>query len=243
MNEFNATAAAYEKEKTIHQLFEEQVERTPDRIALVYEGSRLTYRELNERANRLARTLRNEGVEADQLVGADGGAFLGDGHRNAGHFESRGRYVPIDPEYRASVFATCWRIPGSSCCAVRAFSSLQDRVSFAGHFAFLDEEQACDEDGSNLEPIAGANHLAYVIYTSGTTGNPKGVMVEHRGLCNFKLVCENTLGIRRMTRWFSLRACRLTPHARKSSWLYCWALVCMYRRLRSFWITSSLKAM
>uniref|UniRef100_UPI000FDA3694 amino acid adenylation domain-containing protein n=1 Tax=Paenibacillus elgii TaxID=189691 RepID=UPI000FDA3694 len=65
-----------------------------------------------------------------------------------------------------------------------------------GHFAFLDEEQACDEDGSNLEPIAGANHLAYVIYTSGTTGNPKGVMVEHRGLCNFKLVCENTLGIR-----------------------------------------------
>ncbi|RFT61006.1 hypothetical protein D0U04_30795, partial [Bacillus clarus] len=66
---FNDTTTEYPREKTIHQLFEEQVERTPDQIAAVFEGQQLTYRELNERANRLARTLRDEGVQANQLVG------------------------------------------------------------------------------------------------------------------------------------------------------------------------------
>ncbi|WP_081481590.1 non-ribosomal peptide synthetase [Paenibacillus elgii] len=193
LNEFNATAAAYEREKTIHQLFEEQVERTPGRIALVYEGSRLTYRELNERANRLARTLRNEGVEADQLVGlmAERSSEMIIGM--LGILKAGGAYVPIDPEYPRERVRYMLEDSGVKLLVLQR--RLQDRVSFAGHFAFLDEEQACDEDGSNLEPIAGANHLAYVIYTSGTTGNPKGVMVEHRGLCNFKLLCEKTLGI------------------------------------------------
>ncbi|WP_036723851.1 AMP-binding protein, partial [Paenibacillus forsythiae] len=89
------------REKTIHQLFEEQAERTPDQAAVVYEGSQLTYRELNERANRLARTLRGKGVQADERV-----AILADRSLEMivgilGILKAGGAYVPIDPEYPA----------------------------------------------------------------------------------------------------------------------------------------------
>ncbi|WP_036725921.1 AMP-binding protein, partial [Paenibacillus forsythiae] len=73
---------------------------------------------------------------------------------------------------------------------------LQDRISFTGDFMMVDDDQIYSGDGSNLKPLAGPNHLAYVIYTSGTTGRPKGVMVEHHGLCNFKLLFDNTIHIR-----------------------------------------------
>src|SRR5699024_5984766 len=96
---FNDTTAEYPREKTIHQLFEDQVMRTPDQVAVVYEGQQLTFRELNERANQLARTLRAEGVQPDQLVGIMVDRSLEMMIGLLGILKAGGAYVPIDPEY------------------------------------------------------------------------------------------------------------------------------------------------
>ncbi|WP_181217657.1 AMP-binding protein, partial [Bacillus subtilis] len=97
--DFNDTKAEYPRNKTIHQLFEEQAERVPDKVAVVFEDKQLTYRGLNEHANRLARTLRNEGVEADQLVGIMAERSLDMIVGILGILKAGGAYVPIDPEY------------------------------------------------------------------------------------------------------------------------------------------------
>ncbi|WP_010503429.1 non-ribosomal peptide synthetase, partial [Paenibacillus elgii] len=190
---FNDTAADYPRDKTIHQLFEEQVERTPNQVAVVYEESQLTYRELNEKANRLARTLRAEGVQPDQPVGIMVERSLEMIVGIFGILKAGGAYVPIDPEYPGERIG--YMLEDSGAKVLLTQRHLQERVSFAGELVRLDDEQIYSEDGSNLEPGAEPNHLAYVIYTSGTTGKPKGVMVEHHGLCNLKLMFEKTLKI------------------------------------------------
>nr|WP_231515113.1 non-ribosomal peptide synthetase [Paenibacillus sp. UNC217MF] len=188
---FNDTAADSPRDKTIHQLFEEQVERTPNQVAVVYEGSQLTYRELNERANHLARTLQAEGVEPDQLVGILVERSLEMIVGIFGILKAGGAYVPIDPEYPAERIDYMLKDSGAKLLLTQ--SHLVEHVTFAGQCLMLDDEQLYMEDGSNVESGATADHLAYVIYTSGTTGKPKGVMVEHRGLCNLKQMFANTL--------------------------------------------------
>nr|WP_267497724.1 non-ribosomal peptide synthase/polyketide synthase [Paenibacillus farraposensis] len=182
LKQFNATAADYPKDKTIHQMFEEQAERTPEQTAVVFGESRLTYRELNERANRLARTLRAEGVQADQLVGLMAERSL---DMMVGIFailKAGGAYVPIAPDYPEERIR--YMLEDSGAKLLLLPSHLQDRISFAGRTLKLDETQAYVKDGSNLAPIAGPRDIAYVIYTSGSTGKPKGVMIEHRSVIN-----------------------------------------------------------
>ncbi|MGG4191813.1 condensation domain-containing protein, partial [Paenibacillus peoriae] len=182
LKQFNATAADYPKDKTIHQMFEEQAERTPEQTAVVFGESRLTYRELNERANRLARTLRAEGVQADQLVGLMAERSL---DMMVGIFailKAGGAYVPIDPDYPEERIRYMLEDSGAKLLLLQ--SHLQDRISFAGRTLKLDEAQAYVKDGSNLAPIAEPRDIAYVIYTSGSTGKPKGVMIEHRSVIN-----------------------------------------------------------
>ncbi|UUZ97670.1 AMP-binding protein [Paenibacillus sp. P25] len=96
---FNNTAADYPAEATIHQLIEEQVQRTPNHPAVVFEGKRLSYRELNERANRLARTLRAMGVQTDEPVGIMLERSLEMVVGILAVLKAGGAYVPIDPEY------------------------------------------------------------------------------------------------------------------------------------------------
>ncbi|WP_338552863.1 non-ribosomal peptide synthase/polyketide synthase [Paenibacillus sp. KS-LC4] len=190
---FNKTAAAYPAGATIHQLIEEQAERTPDHAAVVFEGNQLSYRELNERANRLARTLRAEGVQADEPVGIMLERSLEMIVGILAVLKAGGAYVPIDAEYPEERIRYMLEDCGAKLMLVQ--SRLRDRVAFAGKYVIVDDEQSYGEDSSNLEPVVGPNHLAYVIYTSGTTGKPKGVMVEHHGLCSLKLMFKNTLGI------------------------------------------------
>ncbi|WP_051775464.1 non-ribosomal peptide synthetase [Paenibacillus tyrfis] len=179
---FNDTWADYPREKTIHGLFEEQAERAPEQVAVVFEDEKLTYRELNEKANRLARTLRAEGVRPDQPVVIMTERSLDMIVGILGILKAGGAYVPIDPEYPEERIRYMLEDSGTKTLVLQR--RFMDRVSFAGALVMLDDERLDREDGSNLEPAVGPNHLAYVIYTSGTTGKPKGVMVEHGSIAN-----------------------------------------------------------
>ncbi|MGF7047828.1 amino acid adenylation domain-containing protein/non-ribosomal peptide synthase protein (TIGR01720 family) [Paenibacillus sp. DS2015] len=183
--QFNDTTVDYPREQTIHGLFEEQAERTPDRVAVVLEEERLTYRELNERANRLARILRSKGVEADTIVGIMTERSLGMILGIIAILKAGGAYVPIDPEYPQERIQYMLEDTGTR----HLVTSLSDHESlhFAGAIFDLNapELYAVDEaDVKNAPPSRQSNNLAYIIYTSGTTGKPKGVLVEHQGVVN-----------------------------------------------------------
>ncbi|KPV61276.1 bacitracin synthetase, partial [Paenibacillus sp. A3] len=193
LNIWNDTAVDYPREKTIYQVFEEQAARTPDRTALVFEDRQLTYAELNERANRLARTLRAEGVQPDQLVGIMVERSLDMIVGILGIWKAGGAYVPIDPEFPEDRIR--YMLEDSGAKILLTQGHLPGHPAFGGKVVNLDDPQAYDRNGSNPDPAAGPNHLAYVIYTSGSTGKPKGVMVEHQSAVHTlsQLECEYPL--------------------------------------------------
>ncbi|MBA9085510.1 amino acid adenylation domain-containing protein/non-ribosomal peptide synthase protein (TIGR01720 family) [Fontibacillus solani] len=182
---FNDTSKDYPKDRTIHELFEAQVQRAPEQIAVVLEDTRLTYRELNEQANRLARALRAEGVGAGQFVGilADRSPEMIAGI--LGVLKAGAAYVPIDPEYPQERIS--YMLQDSRAKVLLVQNQWKDYAVFDGKKIELGDTAQYSDDASNLEPVSKANDLVYVIYTSGTTGKPKGVMVEHRSVVNLSL--------------------------------------------------------
>ncbi|QMV44171.1 non-ribosomal peptide synthetase [Cohnella cholangitidis] len=186
---FNGAAATYPREKTIHRLFEEQAEKTPDAVAVAYEGSRLTYAELNRRANRLARTLRAQGVQADQLVGIMAERSPETIVSILAVVKAGGAYVPVDPDYPQERIA--YMLADSGVKVLLMQRQQRERVSFTGTVVYVDDPSAYDADGANLEPISGPDHLAYVIYTSGSTGNPKGALIEHKNVVRLLFNSDN----------------------------------------------------
>ncbi len=178
--DFNNTKADYPKDKTIHQLFEEQAEKTPDNIAVVYEDKSLTYRELNERANQVARVLRNKGVSTDNIVAIMVEKSLDMIVGIMGVLKSGGAYLPIDPEYPKDRIE--YMLEDSEAIMLLTQKSVSTDISYSGEAIILDEYETCHEDKNNLEAIAKPANLAYIIYTSGTTGKPKGAMIEHRNV-------------------------------------------------------------
>nr|WP_234410603.1 non-ribosomal peptide synthetase [Caldalkalibacillus mannanilyticus] len=182
LERFNNTVQEYPSEKTIHQMFEEQVERTPDAIAIVFEDQQLTYRELNERANQLARTLRAKGVQADQLVGIMAERSLEMMIGIYAVLKAGGAYVPIDPTHPEERIRYIMEDANADVLLVQRH--LLEQAAFDGVCLVLEEEEIYHEDCSNLGAMNHSRHLAYVIYTSGTTGKPKGVMIEHHSVIN-----------------------------------------------------------
>ncbi|WP_228469442.1 non-ribosomal peptide synthetase [Paenibacillus sp. JNUCC31] len=180
--DFNDTAAEYPKNKMMHQFVEEQVQRTPDHAAVVFENKQLTYSELNQRANQLARTLQSKGVQAGQLVGIMAERSLEMIVGLLGILKAGGAYVPIDPEYPEE--RVHFVLEDSKVNLLLLQSHIQKPVHFAGTCIILDDEQSYHTNPLNVESEASSTHLAYVIYTSGTTGNPKGVMIEHNSIAN-----------------------------------------------------------
>ncbi|TQR95459.1 amino acid adenylation domain-containing protein [Paenibacillus ottowii] len=195
IGEFNDTALAYPCNQTIQKRFEEQVERTPDQIAVVWGNESLTYRELNKRANRLARTLRAKGVKPDQSVGILVYRSLDMIIGIYAILKAGGAYVPIDPEFPADRICFMLEDSGAKLVLTQSHLAEQASVSFDGQVLVLDREDIYDEDSSNLEPLAGPHHVAYVIYTSGSTGKPKGVMVEHHSVLNRILWMHDRYGL------------------------------------------------
>ncbi|MCI4166597.1 non-ribosomal peptide synthetase [Bacillus spizizenii] len=181
--ECNDTETPLPHSDTVCQWFEKQAEQRPDYEAVIFGNERCTYRQLNERANQLARTLRTKGVQADQFV-----AIICP-HRIElivgilAVLKAGGAYVPIDPEYPEDRIQ--YMLKDSEAKIVLTQLDLHKHLTLDADVVLLDEESSYHEDRSNLEPICGANDLAYMIYTSGSTGNPKGVLIEHRGLANY----------------------------------------------------------
>ncbi|MDM5301989.1 non-ribosomal peptide synthase/polyketide synthase [Bacillus subtilis] len=180
--DFNDTGADYSGSRTVYQLFEEQAQRTPEHEAVKFKNSHLTYRELNEKASRLARTLRNCGVQADTLV-----AILADRSLEMivsilAIWKAGGAYVPLDPEYPKERLQYLLHDANADVLLVQRH--FKNSLTFDGPTIDLNDESSYHTDCSLLSPVAEHNHLAYVIYTSGTTGLPKGVMVEHGGIVN-----------------------------------------------------------
>ncbi len=177
-------------------LFEEQVQRTPDAVALTFEGTRLTYRELDARANQLAWHLRSLGVGPEVLAAV----YLERSPELVvamlGVLKAGGAYVPIDPSVPQERVA--WLLRNAAPRVVLTQRSLQDRLPSSQVPALcLDTgwEELAHQPERAPAPLATPDNLAYVIFTSGSTGTPKGVMVSHRGVPNLAFAQARAFGV------------------------------------------------
>ena len=179
--DFNQTAADWPREKTVHQIIEEMVDRHPDRVAVSCEDQSLTYRELNARANRLARRLRAQGVEPDTLVGILMDRSVDMIVATLGVLKSGGAYLPILPEYPKD--RILFMLENSGAPILITTGRFHEVVAeYAGQrFDPFDATLASEAD-TNLPHVNSPADLIYTIYTSGSTGRPKGVMLEHRNI-------------------------------------------------------------
>lgn len=184
--DWNQTGSETRDDVCVHRLFEEQAERTPDRIGVAFENESLTYRELNDRANRLAHRLHRLGVGPDSLVGVFVGRSLDLVVSILGILKAGGAYVPLDPEFPQDRLA--FMIEDTAVPVILTQERLLE--SLPEHRAKTlridsDWTSITEEDSTNFEGNISSQNLAYAIYTSGSTGKPKGVLVEHRNVVNF----------------------------------------------------------
>jgi len=181
--EWNATGRPYPQNQRIHQLFAEQAESNPERIALICEGKQVSYRELNRRANRLARYLQRLGVGPETVVGLCLDRSMEMVTAVMGVLKAGGAYLPLDPESPLERLALMLEGAGAGVTLTR--QEFESRLPvFRGRIVCLDKEweKIGEESESDPESVVAAGNLAYVIYTSGSTGEPKGVAVHHRAL-------------------------------------------------------------
>src|ERR1700730_18253644 len=184
--EFNDTEAHYPKGKCIHQLFEEQVERTPNNVAVAFGDLRLTYAQLNARANQLAHHLQTQGVGPEVPVGICMERCLEMVVGLVAIIKAGGAYVPLDPAYPRDRLAFMLRDTRARVLLTRK-RAMEDGMAAPGvRVVCLDSDWDTIARESEENPAGGATdrNAIYVIYTSGSTGQPRGVVVEHRGLAN-----------------------------------------------------------
>ncbi len=193
--EWNDTQVDYPQDKYINSWFEEQVARTPDAVAVVYEHQQLTYSELNCRANQLAHYLRSLGVGADVLVGICVERSLEMIVGLLGILKAGGAYVPLDPEYPTERITYMLEDSQLSILLTQARLLVQ-LPEHMGTTICLDRDWSVIAQHTTANPIPAVQpyHLAYIIYTSGSTGTPKGVMIEHRSLLNQVLTTNRKYG-------------------------------------------------
>jgi len=178
LNEFNDTYTEYPRDKTVVQLFEEQVQKTPDKTAVIYDGAKITYRELNEKSNQVAHILREKGVTRDTFV-----AILAERNIETiigiyGIIKAGGAYVPVDPKYPKERLNYILKDS-----APKAVLTYKTRIETDIEVIDLsDEELYKNNSVDSPVQLNKPEDLIYVIYTSGTTGKPKGVMIEHRNV-------------------------------------------------------------
>ncbi len=178
---WNDTQADLPSEKCIYELFEAQVERTPDAIAVVSADHQLTYAHLNRRTNQLAHHLRKLGVKPEVPVGICAERSLEMVVGILGILKAGGAYVPLDPAYPQQRLAFMLRDTRSPVLLTQAWL-MKELPKHKAHVVCLgrDWEIIAGESSHNPSGESLANNLAYVIYTSGSTGVPKGVAIEHR---------------------------------------------------------------
>jgi amino acid adenylation domain-containing protein len=193
LTDWNNTKKTYPNSKCFHQLFEAQVEKTPDAIALnarfanalVFGNQKLSYKELNIRSNQLAHYLKKIGVQTESLVGI----YV---ERSAemiiailGIFKAGGAYLPLDPSYPQERLNFMLQDAQVSILLTQE-KLLQNFTGFSNQIISIDKDWSAitQHNRENPNSCVTLENLAYVIYTSGSTGQPKGVLIEHRGLSN-----------------------------------------------------------
>lgn len=183
--EFNNTEETYPKEKTISTLFEDQVKQFPNNTAIVFEGKKLTYKQLNEKANSLAYYLRNEkNIGKNDLVGIMVNRSLEMIVAILAILKAGGAYIPIDPTYPENRIH--YMLENSNAKLLLTQESLKNRIDFEYKLIIdFSNTKIYDLPSNNIACINNIDDLAYVIFTSGTTGNPKGVMLKQSNIINF----------------------------------------------------------
>ena len=183
--DWNATGAEYPRDLCLHQLFERQAERTPDRLAVSFEGQSLSYRELNQESNRLARYLAQRGIGPGSLVGVYLERSLEMMVTLMAVEKAGAAYVPIDPAYPAERIA--FMLEDARPAVLVTEESLAGALrQAAGEVVCLGRDRGLwqGESAANLSTAVSAEDLVYVIFTSGSTGRPKGVEIRHRAVVN-----------------------------------------------------------
>ncbi|MGB7293372.1 MAG: amino acid adenylation domain-containing protein [Thermodesulfobacteriota bacterium] len=194
--EWNDTKREYPRAKCIHELFEEQVEKTPNNIAVVFEDEQLTYRELNERANQLAHYLIELGVGPEIFVGICMERSIDMIVALLGILKAGGAYVPLDPSYPKKRLA--FMLQDSNIKVLLTQNTLADLLPCDGiKVVLMDSKGESMPKRARRNPIrmSSPDDIAYVMYTSGSTGNPKGVQIHHRSLTNFLISSHHQLGL------------------------------------------------
>jgi amino acid adenylation domain-containing protein len=184
LEEWNATSRDYPANVCLHQLIEAQVERTPEAVAVSFEGQELTYRELDARANQLARYLQKRGVTAETLVGICVERSQEMVVGLLGILKAGGAYVPMDPSYPKARLAFMLKDSGVSVLLTQKHL-VHALTSEGAEIVCIDDwSRIARESTDKPEQRAQPENLAYMIYTSGSTGQPKGAMNTHLGIVN-----------------------------------------------------------
>ncbi|MCH2094782.1 MAG: LLM class flavin-dependent oxidoreductase [Rhodobacteraceae bacterium] len=180
---FNTTANDQVSDVTMHRAFEAQVAATPNATALVFEDQRLTYAQLNARANRAAHVLQGMGVKPDMIVGLCTRRSVDMVVGALAILKAGGAYLPMDPGYPSDRLEHFVADSGAAILVTQSGVTLPDHEA---QVLMLDDDCRIDAaSDANLADTSEPGDLAYLIYTSGSTGKPKGVMIEHRNVANF----------------------------------------------------------
>ncbi len=184
LQQWSATAVNYYSDTCLHQLFETQVEQTPDAVAVVFVDEQITYQELNQRANQLAHHLQSLGVKPEALVGIYLERSLCTVVSLLAVLKAGGAYVPLDPTYPDERLA--FMLEDAQVSVLLTQQELVGRLpKHKAHIVcWKNDSELHHQSVDNPVSKVTADNLAYVIYTSGSTGKPKGVMNTHRGICN-----------------------------------------------------------
>ncbi len=194
--EWNNTNTDYGRGLCIHQLFEEQVDRTPKATAVVFENDHLTYEELNRRSNQLAHHLAKLGVGPEVLVGICLDRSLDMVVALLGILKAGAAYVPLDPAYPSERISLM--VEDAEVVLLLTERGLAEALpQTSTNTLFLDTlwDEISKESAGNTTSRVGPQNLAYVIYTSGSTGKPKGVQIQHGAVVNFLSSMRHSPGI------------------------------------------------
>ena len=192
----NDTAVSYPDTLALHQLFEQQVVKTPNDTAVIFEDAELTYQQLNEEANQLAHHLQSLGVQPDQFVGICVERSLDMIMGMLAILKAGAAYLPMDPNYPKDRLA--YMLEDTKAAVLVTQSHLVDHLPTDGvHVVQVDAEWDTIKENSTANPQSDVqpHHLAYIIHTSGSTGKPKGVQIPHRNVVNFLETMRQTPGL------------------------------------------------